>query len=359
MYLMSRTFLLLKKSYYRNIKGFTMSNSLVIDTSISVIICAYADERWPKLVEAVRSLQKQAVPAKEIIVVIDHNQKLLERAHASFSAIQVIPNREQRGLSGARNSGVAAASGALLAFLDDDAAAEPDWLQSMQAAFVDSAVLGVGTAVVPDWQTGEPSWFPTEFQWVVGCTYLGMPRVNAPIRNPVGASMCIRQEVFQQVGGFRNGIGRVGTLPIGCEETELCIRARHHWPERFFLYLPQAQVSHYVPGERATWRYFAKRCYAEGISKAAIARFVGAKDSLSSERSYTLQTLPVGILRNLSAVLRRRQLAGMARGAAIVLGLGITTVGYILGKCMPLAIAEDTNVIIPKTELRGKQEMPV
>ena len=130
--------------------------------------------------------------------------------------------------------------------------------------------------------------------------------MSAPLRNPIGASMCIRREVFQTIGGFRSDIGRVGTLPVGCEETELCIRARQHWPDRHFIYIPQTHVSHYVPKRRATWRYFCSRCYAEGISKAVLARIVGTKDSLALEYAYALQTLPSGILHNLGLALCQR-----------------------------------------------------
>ena len=344
--------------------------------SISVIICAYTQERWDKLTCAVASIHQQTHPAQEIIVVIDHNQELLHKAQRGLLDVRVIENTEKQGLSGSRNSGVAAASGAFIAFLDDDAIAEPDWLLHMHAALScahrtgaseqelrtadplrrigsdracpcpapvrpavptgpygpDGFVLGVGSAVLPDWESREPSWFPEEFYWVVGCSYRGMPRMSAPVRNPIGASMCIRREVFQAVGGFRSEIGRVGTLPVGCEETELCIRACQHWPDRHFLYIPQTHVSHYVPQRRATWRYFRSRCYAEGVSKAVVARFVGTKDSLSAESSYTLRTLPTGVLRNLSLALLKGRFSYILRALAIVMGLCITTTGYLVGK---------------------------
>jgi hypothetical protein len=157
--------------------------------------------------------------------------------------------------------------------------------------------------------------------------------------------MCIRRDVFVAVGGFRSGIGRVGTRPVGCEETELCIRARQHWPQRTFLFQPQAQVSHRVPGQRANWQYFRARCYAEGISKAFVARFVGAKDSLSAESSYTLQTLPKGVLRNLKAAIFHRDAAGLARAGAIIAGLLITTSGYIVARCFAQPISSETRLI--------------
>ena len=81
--------------------------------------------------------------------------------------------QQQRGISGARNSGIAAARGAIIAFLDDDAIAAPDWLEQLLAGYSSPNVLGVGGAIEPQWQGGRPRWFPPEFDWVVGCTYLG------------------------------------------------------------------------------------------------------------------------------------------------------------------------------------------
>ena len=194
---------------------------------ISVIICTYTERRWEDLLAAVDSVRKQTLAANEIIVVVDHNPQMLRRVQEYLSDVIAIENKEQRGLSGARNSGIARAQGSLIAFLDDDASATLDWLRLLQADLEDPQVLGIGGAVIPLWLQARASWFPDEFLWVVGCTYPGMPQTGSSIRNPIGANMTIRREVFYSVGGFINAIGRVGTRPVGCEETELCIRARH------------------------------------------------------------------------------------------------------------------------------------
>lgn len=298
----------------------------------SVIICAYALARWDDLLAAVASVQQQMRRPTEIIVVIDHNPDLLQRAREYLPGVVLVENKEARGLSGARNSGIAASRGRLLAFLDDDAVAAPDWLMLLGEAFEDQRVLGNGGAVIPRWSDAAPAWLPEEFYWVVGCTYRGMPQAAAPIRNPIGANMAVRREVFTAVGGFRSGIGRVGKRPVGCEETELCIRANQRWPQKFFVYQPQARVFHRVPSNRTNWRYFCARCYAEGLSKAVVTRYVGAKDSLASERSYTLQTLPLGIARGVSGALLHRQPSGLLRAGAIVVGLTCTMAGYLVGR---------------------------
>ncbi len=295
---------------------------------VSVIVCAYTEERWEDLVAAVESVRQQHNPPREIIVVIDHNPKLLERSRNSIPNVIVVENKEERGLSGARNSGVAIARGAVIAFLDDDAIAAPDWLENLNTGYARSNVVGVGGAIEPMWPSRRPSWFPYEFDWVVGCVYRGMPQETAPVRNLIGANMSFHREVFEKAGSFR--LGKVGTRSRP-EETELCIRVRQQWPEGIWLYEPRARVFHRVPADRASFRYFLTRCYNEGLGKAAMVHFVGPNDGLSAERNYTFKTLPNGIWQGMGDALLRGKPAGLARAGAIVAGLTITTVGYIIG----------------------------
>ena len=298
---------------------------------VSGVICAYTEARWDGLFAAVESVQRQSEPPREIVVAIDHNPALLERVRAHIPGVIVVENREPRGLSGARNSGLAVAQGEVIAFLDEDAVAAPDWLAQLSAGYENPLVLGVGGAIEPMWLGGRPNWFPEEFNWVVGCTYRGMPQTTAPVRNLIGCNMSFRREVFEAIGGFRNGIGRVGTRPLGCEETEFCIRANQHWPQNLLLYQPWAQVYHRVPTSRARWGYFLSRCYAEGLSKALVSQLVGAGDGLASERTYTLRTLPQGVVRGAVDTFLRRDPTGLARAGAIIAGLAFATAGYLMG----------------------------
>lgn len=310
--------------------------------SISVIICAYTEKRWDALVVAVESVRQQTLPATEIIVVIDHNTRLFERAQAHIPGVVVIESSEPKGLSGARNSGIALSQGTLIAFLDDDAIAEPDWLERLSNCCQNPQVLGAGGIVEPLWSNKRPTWFPKEFYWVVGCTYHDPPVWPTVVRNPYGGCTCIRREVFEVVGGFRNGIGRVGAYPLGGEETELCIRAARRWPRKVFLCEPRARIHHRISPYRASWRYFRLRCYAEGLSKAIVAKYIGAKDSLSSERTYTCQTLPLGFSRGIIDALFRFDLTGFLRAGAIVAGLVLTTTGYLAGTiAQRLALRKD------------------
>ncbi|MEL7157166.1 MAG: glycosyltransferase [Actinomycetota bacterium] len=297
--------------------------------TIDVVICAYTEDRWSDLVNAVSSVSKQSSPAQRTILVIDHNNELLERCRAQFraDAVDVMANRYGRGLSGGRNTGVEASTAEVVAFLDDDATADDDWLLQFRASFAQPGVVGVGGRIEPVWVGGEPPWFPEEFGWVVGCTYRGMPTTTTPIRNPIGASMAFTVEALQAGGGFDAALGRIGTKPVGCEETELSIRVRRHFGPDAIVYNPDSVVQHHVSPDRGTVRYFLTRGWSEGRSKAAVSARTGADEALESERRYVTTTLPQGVLRGL-----RQPISGWSQAGMIVAGLAVTGLGYVTGR---------------------------
>ncbi len=295
-----------------------------------MLICAYTLDRLDVLSQAIESVKAQSLPAHEIVLTIDHSPGLLAEARRRWPDVNLVENHEEQGLSGARNSGVAACGGEVVAFLDDDAVAAPDWLERLGDAYRDSGVLGAGGAVHPAWDLGKPAWFPAEFDWVVGCTHSGMPRRREAVRNLVGANMSLRREVLVELGGFRHELGRIGTIPSGCEETDLCIRVGQRWPGSKILYDPAAAVDHFVPASRGTREYFTSRCRGEGRSKAVLAGLVGSDSGLEAERTYTSRTLPLGVLRGFGDALRG-DLGGLSRAAMIVVGLLTTTAGYLSG----------------------------
>jgi glycosyltransferase involved in cell wall biosynthesis len=299
---------------------------------ISVVICAYTEERWDDVLAAVASVRAQSLAAHEVILVVDHNPALLGRLRPALPDVKVIPNAGPQGLSGGKNTGVAASAGDVVAFLDDDAVAEAGWLSAMASGYDGANVAGVGGLTLPRWDGAVPRWFPEEFAWVVGCTYRGM--VRGPIRNLMGGNASFRREVFDVAGGFRSGIGRTASgRPLGCEETEFCIRLRQAAPETVLLYDDNAVIWHRVPVERARFAYFRSRCYAEGLSKALVTRSVGVGDGLASERRHALVALPRGVARGLRAAVTGDP-SGLGRAASIVAGLAFTTFGYAAGSLL-------------------------
>ncbi|MFJ8299648.1 glycosyltransferase family 2 protein [Streptomyces sp. NPDC094447] len=304
----------------------------------SVVICVYTEDRWEDILAAVDSVRNQSLPALETLLVVDHNERLLSRLTEEYAEprpteeVRVLANAGPRGLSAGRNTGIAAARGEFVAFLDDDAVAERDWLHHFSAAYDDPRVMAVGGRTVPSWASGRrPAWFPEEFDWVVGCTYLGLPPGRVPVRNVLGGNASFRRTAFDAAGGFATGIGRDGDRrPLGGEETELCIRLAKAVPEAVLLIDDRAVIHHKVPAVRERFAYFRTRVYAEGLSKALVARSVGAQKGLESERRYTTRVLPAGVLRGMRDALRGRS-GGAGRAGAIVTGVTVAAGGYALG----------------------------
>jgi glucosyl-dolichyl phosphate glucuronosyltransferase len=300
---------------------------------ISVVICAYTEDRWDQIRAAVDSVRRQSLPSAETILVVDHNPALYNRAAAAMPDVTVVENGSAQGLSGARNTGAARAKGEILAFLDDDATAHEDWLKFLADTYENPSVLGVGGLTVPQWQTARPTWMPAEFYWVVGCNYTGMPASGAPVRNLLGANMSFRRQAFELVSsGFATGVGRTATgRPLGCEETEFCIKLGQLSPESILVMDHRAMVSHFVSDSRCSFSYFLSRCFAEGISKAQVTAHVGRRDGLSAESSYATKTLPLGVVKGIADVFCG-DIGGIGRAGAIITGLSVTTAGYLRGK---------------------------
>jgi glycosyltransferase involved in cell wall biosynthesis len=298
----------------------------------SVVISVHTEDRWDDILAAVGSCESQTQMPSEIIIVVDYNPTLLRRLVKQFPNHTVIANSRVKGLSGARNTGIAAANSDIVAFLDDDATAPHNWIEVLAGHCGAPNVLGAGSRLDPRWVGRRPRWFPEEFMWVFGCTYRGMPTTTSSIRNPMGGAMCIRRMILERVGGFYSALGRGATARfVSCDETELCIGARKVFPDDKFVFEPAISARHTVSVGRVTWSYFRSRCYAEGISKALVVAASGAEHGLSQERIYTLKTLPRGIARGILDTLLYADLSGILRSAAIMFGLSCTVLGYAVG----------------------------
>jgi glycosyltransferase involved in cell wall biosynthesis len=300
----------------------------------AVIICAHSTQRWAMLTQAADSVLRQTLAAREVILVIDGNEELRRRALAAFPGVTVVANHYTPGLSGARQSGADVASASILAFLDDDAIADPEWLAELARGYEDPEVLGVGGPVEPLWLAGEPEWLPPEFHWIVGCTYVGMPVRAGRVRNLIGANMSMRAAVLRAAGTFAPDLARRGDsrrFSGTADDTEFCIRAARLYPGGYWLYRPPARVRHQVPAERTTWRYFVRRCRVEAAAKAILTSLDGTSAALASERAYVRSALPRALSRELTSAARGDP-AALRRAVTIVCGLSITVLSYVVGR---------------------------
>jgi GT2 family glycosyltransferase len=300
--------------------------------TVSVVICTYTEKRLSLLAKVVDSVRVQSLAPEQIIVVVDHNEDLYKRLIMDFQDVVLVESGGQPGLAGARNTGASIATAEIIAFLDDDAEAAPDWLERLSAFYDDPDVLAVGGRVDPVWETARPAHFGEELDWIVGCSHRGMPRVATEVRNLIGANMSFRREVLEHVGGFNHELGRQAVKPLGCEETEICIRASLALPGARIVYDPAAVVNHHVPATRGTLNYMLSRAWSEGLSKAQVSHLVGHKRALRSERSYVRRILPRAVLSGIRDWGSGNDTAGLSRAGAVLAVLACTTGGYLRGR---------------------------
>jgi len=298
--------------------------------SVSVVICAYTEDRWSLLLEAVDSVRRQTRRPLEIVICIDHNDALLARTRELFCAdrrdddlpIAVVANKYDGHLGSARNTAAEVARGDILAFLDDDAAADDDWLEILLAPYRDRSVVAIGGAPLPVYETRRPGWFPFEFDWVFGCSYRGLPETLGPLAHLIGANMSVRRQALEEIGGFHSD---------NHDDMDMCHRLADQRPNDLVLFEPHAVVRHFVVAERVTWRYFWRRCFFVNRGKVVAFEQMAGAANLSAERAFVLQALRRGATQGCRDAWRG-DLWGLARAASIVTGVSLAAAGHIVGR---------------------------
>jgi glycosyltransferase involved in cell wall biosynthesis len=246
--------------------------------TLSAIICTH--NRADYLGAAVDSLLNQDFSGDFEIVVVDNassdrTREIIEsRAHPRLRYVY----EAVTGLSVARNTGAQSAQGEILAYLDDDAVASPQWLRILYNAYQTDETLAVaGGKVTLIWPPGmtPPIWLSDGLAGNLGLYDLGheVVHIDRPGLTPRGLNYSIRRVFLDQVGGFDINLGRVGKKLLSNEElrmTELALNLG--WS---VAYLPEALVAHHVALERLTPAWFMNRSWWQGISECYREQIAG------------------------------------------------------------------------------------
>jgi GT2 family glycosyltransferase len=242
---------------------------------VTVIIATY--NRAVLLDDCLDHLRLQRFSPGDAVIVVDNGSTddtaAVVASHRSRCAAPLHLLHESRpGKSRAIARALAAATGDILAFTDDDVNVGEDWLDAVREAMADPGVALLGGPVRPRWQSSVPGWIRR------ACDR--HPRLCAPIalldygdrpaalgvRTVLGANLAVRREVFTRVGGFPAHLGKLrGTLRSG-EDHELCRRVQDAGFRA--MYVPSAAVRHWVPADRARVSYFLRWFYWSGITHA-------------------------------------------------------------------------------------------
>jgi glycosyltransferase involved in cell wall biosynthesis/GT2 family glycosyltransferase len=295
--------------------------------TVTVVIACYDEGRFAFTVAAIRSVLDQAYPHR-LVVVVDHNESLLARLRdLDLPDVALVANTQARGASGARNTAALRADTDLVAFLDDDARAEPGWLEALVETASNPGIVGAGGLIRADWSGPTPSWFPPTFGWAVGASMpVDDPRA-VTVRNVWAGSMIVRTQAYRRVGGFRENWGKLGAASEP-EDTDLCIRLSQAG-EGDWAFVPASVVFHHVPVERAAAGFFFRRCWSEGAGKARLRGAVGhGAGALSSEGTYLRRTVPKAVAADLRSAVRHGDGAALARAGTAVLGALVTVCAF-------------------------------
>lgn len=266
------------------------------ELSISAIICTHNRDRY--LGAAIDSLLAQDLPDVDglnfEVIVIDNastdTTKQLVEARLGDPRLKYV-YESTLGLSTARNRGVQESSAEIIAYLDDDAVAEPYWLRELLKAYAENERLGVAggrvTLLWPD-EITPPVWISKDMMACLGAYDLGQEIVNItePGLTPRGLNYSLRRSFLEEIGGFDAQLGRVGKKLLSNEElvmTELALAKG--WQVQ---YLPKALVAHNVAEERLQRNWFMKRSWWQGVSEfyrdQLSERAWGARMAASGER---------------------------------------------------------------------------
>jgi glycosyltransferase involved in cell wall biosynthesis len=237
---------------------------------IAAIICTHNRDNY--LGAAIDSLIAQECDDFEILVVDNgstDSTKAVVESRLSHPRLKYV-YESVLGLSVARNTGAKETTSPILAYLDDDAEASPQWLSVLLEAYNNNEKLAIaGGKVTLIWPDGimPPKWISSDMAAGLGAYDLGesIVYIDNPNLTPRGLNYSMRRAFLEQIGGFDANLGRVGKKLLSNEElymTELALK--NGWQ---VAYLPDALAAHNVAPERVKPDWFLRRSWWQGISE--------------------------------------------------------------------------------------------
>jgi glucosyl-dolichyl phosphate glucuronosyltransferase len=253
--------------------------------NISVIICSY--NRARSLGRTIGSVAEQSLSKAfdwEVLIVDNNSTDTTKEVVGEYQ--RRYPERiryifePQQGISHARNSGVREARGEILAFIDDDETADPDWLQNLTANLHSGEWAGAGGPVMPSWTGPRPNWLKVDSPFTLGplAAWTADPKRELLTAAPVGANMAYRKEVFGWFGGFRTDLGRIGKILLHGEDTEFGRRLIAAGQK--LRYEPLAITHHPAEESRVHKAYFRVWWFNKGRSDVREFKNAGGRTRL-------------------------------------------------------------------------------
>jgi glycosyltransferase involved in cell wall biosynthesis len=249
------------------------------DMQISAIICTHNRDSY--LGAAIDSVLSQEFSDDFEVIVVDNSSSdrtsEVVKQRMADSRLKYI-YEPTIGLSVARNTGARVASADILAYLDDDAVASPQWLDSLYSAYQHNSRIAIaGGKVTLLWAAGvkPPKWLSSGLAANLGAYDLGDTAIaiQTPGLTPRGLNYSIRRQFLTEIGGFDPHLGRIGKNLLSNEELQMTEFALQRGWEVY--YLPKALVAHNVAPERLHPSWFLNRGWWQGISECYREQLAG------------------------------------------------------------------------------------
>ena len=248
------------------------------EIKISVVICTY--NRAAYIQDAMDSLYHQTIDKQQYEIIIVNNnssdntvQVCEDWIAAHADAHYAFYTEMKQGASFARNTGAALAKGSLLCFMDDDAIAEPDYLERIIRFFEEHPDAGgLGGRIIPKYIPAEPIWMSYYVSSMVGnFDYSSTVAVFTANKYPLESNMIIRKIDFDAINGFNVDLpGVVGTMRIGGEGKDFFFRLKDLG--RVIYYDPAIKVQHVVETSKLTKEYMYR--VASGMGRGEKIRML-------------------------------------------------------------------------------------
>lgn len=272
---------------------------------VSVVVCTYAMDHYDDMCDAADSVLAQTHNQTELVLVSDGAPDVREAMERDYGArdnvVVGMTEDNNSGVSRSRNLGAELASGEIVAFIDDDGVAEPNWIEELLGGYDRYDALAVGGRMLPMWVAGKSSFLPEEYYWLIGVTYQGYPERECRVRSTWGSNFSVRRDVFEDLGGFDETLGRVADEQVQGEEPEFGARLHEVYGERM-VYLPSARVTHKIFEYRTNRWWLLKRAFWQGYSKYVMNRILD--DSGGEEDAYLKNLLTSSIPERITSLIR-------------------------------------------------------
>ena len=302
---------------------------------VSVVVCTYSMDRYGPFSECVESVLAQGYEPLEVVLVVDGNEDVFERVREDFGDeddVVLHCNDENRGISYSRTKGAELASGDIVTFIDDDAAAEPDWVSNLVDVYENTDAIAVGGDVKPNWQTEKPDFFPEEFYWLVGCVEPGFAEHGEEVRNTYGSNISYRREQFLEVGGYDPNTGRKGDKHLQAHEAPVGIRLLEKYGQGM-VFTEDAVVHHKLFDYRGEFDWLVSRSFWQGYSKRVMDLLY--PDAPDDKSAYLKQLLTRFVPNRVKNLVQSPSLAKLQQLVAIVVFTIVVGLGYVYAMMTP------------------------